>query len=132
MVSDRDQLAREVENLTKAIIAGGDIPALAAALRERDARLRTLDRRLSQRVEPLDKQALRAALELRRGDWRGLLRGPHVAQARQVLQACVELPMRVFNDPKPRWMTYTRGTGLLAGLVQTMASPTGFEPVFWP
>ena len=39
-----------------------------------------------------------------------------------------KLPMRVFNDPKPHWMTYTRGTGLLAGLVQTMAS---LMPASW-
>ena len=30
------------------------------------------------------------------------------------------------------WAASSNPTGLLTGLVQRMASPTGFEPVFWP
>src|SRR5207302_11333951 len=36
LVQEHQRLAREIENLTKGIASGGDIPALAIALQERD------------------------------------------------------------------------------------------------
>jgi hypothetical protein len=146
MRDERKRLAIEVTNLTTAIAAGGDIPVLVDQLKQRQRKLDTLDKQLAKPVERPDRATLRTALELRRGDWRGLLRGPHIAQARLILQHCIDLPIRVFNDPKPRWITTARESGLLVGLthvwngnsyvpagsVQSVASPTGFEPVFWP
>jgi hypothetical protein len=92
---------------------------------------------------------LRAALRLREGQWRDVLRSQHISQARQVLAHLVELPIRILNEPAPKWMTTSKPEGLLVGmgLVQSVASPagqedsypvqsvaslTGFEPVLPP
>ena len=55
----------------------------------------------------------------------GVLRGPHVEQARTVLQHLLDLPIRVMNEPKPKWMAAARPEGLAVGLVQSEASPRG-------
>jgi site-specific DNA recombinase len=147
LLAERSRLATEIANLTTGIAAGGNIPALAQALAERDTRLKTLDHRLAHPVVQLDREALKAALELRTADWRGVLRGPHIAQARVVLQHLLELPIRVvspspqyvdtpgvlYGDPRPaKWIAAARPEGLTVGLIQSVASPTGFEPVSWP
>ena len=99
LVLEQERLAREVENLTKGIAAGGDIPALATALEERVDRLRVLTERLARPTTLPDRDALRAALELRTADWRGILRGPHVAQARTVLQHLLDLRSGCSTSP---------------------------------
>jgi hypothetical protein len=157
LAEERSRLKSEIANLTKGIAAGGDIPALAEALSERDRSLKRIDATLAAPVAMLDRDALRAALELRRGEWRELLRGPHVQQGRLILQHLIELPIRVENEPIPKfmkrgdergqlkwkdgrwvnadeskWSAKTRPGGMLVGLIQNVASPTGFEPVFWP
>lgn len=114
----------EIGNLTAAIAAGGDIPSLAEALKARDRALRDIDAKLAAPVEMPDRDVLRAALELRTADWRGILRGPHVEQARLVLQHLLDLPIRgLFNEPKPKWVAAARPEGLAVGLVQSVASP---------
>ena len=71
-----------------------------------------------------------------------------MAQARLVLQHLIELPgIRIANQPVPKyitkgdtwvtdnigkWTAQTRPGGLLVKLVQSVASPAGFEPAFWP
>ena len=134
-LQERQRLATEITHLTSAIAQGGDIPALVKRLQERDRDLKSLDAKLAKPVvEPLDREVLRAALKLREGQWKDVLRGPHVAQARLVLQHLVELPMKIrFDyDKPPRWVTQTRPGGLLSGLIQSLASPPGFEPGFQP
>jgi hypothetical protein len=123
---ERRRLSLEITNLTSAIAQGGDIPSLSKALKERDKALQALDAQLRQPVVRQDREVLRAALELRTADWRQILRGPHVAQARLVLQHLVDLPIRVMNEPKPKWMAEAKPEGLAVGLVQLMASPPGF------
>lgn len=87
--------------------------------------MKALDVQLVKPVVMLDRDVLPAALELRREEWRDLLRGPHVAQARLILQHLIDLPIRIHNDPAPKWMTRTRPGGLLVRLVQSVASPAG-------
>jgi hypothetical protein len=80
-------------------------------------------------------------LELRGVEWRKVLRGPHIKQARLVLQHLTALPMVITNQPLPKhikkgdlrgsenvwkWSGSTRPGGLLVGVVQSMAFPTGF------
>jgi hypothetical protein len=121
--NERARLATEISNLTTAIAAGGDIPALAKALAERDKALKALDAKLAKPVVLPDREALKAALELRKGDWRGLLRGRHVAQARLILQHLIDLPIRISNEPVPdfikrgKWKAKTKPGGMLVGLV---------------
>ena len=113
---ERERLAREISNLTVAIATGGDIPALAKALSERDRALKAIDAKLARVVVLPDRDALKAALELRSADWRKVLRGPHVAQARIVLQHLLDLPIRIHNAPEPKWMASARPEGLATGL----------------
>ena len=66
-------------------------------------------------------------------DWQKLLRG-HVYQAQQVLRRLVK--GRLTFTPTSNGTYKFCGVGtvqpVLARVVQNMASPTGFEPVFWP
>jgi hypothetical protein len=92
-------------------------------------------------AEPADRETLRAALTLRERQWRDVLRSKHVAQARLVLQHLFDLPFRVWSvhDAPPhiqrmavergyvRCSAKTRNNGLLAGLVQSVASPPGID-----
>ena len=113
LVSERARLVTEIANLTAGIAAGGDIPALAKALSDRDKALKSIDAKLAKPVVLPDRDVLKAALEFRKGEWRDLLRGPHVAQGRLILQHLIELPIRIPNEPKPKWMARTRPGGLL-------------------
>jgi len=108
LVSERARLVAEIENLTKGIALGGDIPSLAKALTERDKALKSIDAKLAKPVVLPDRDVLKAALEFRKGEWRDVLRGRHVAQARLILQHLIDLPIRIPNAPAPKWMTKTR------------------------
>lgn len=116
-------------------------------LQARDRKLKDLDAKLAKPAVTPDRDVLRAALRLRGTEWRDVLRGPHLDQARVVLQHLINLPIKILNQPIPKyikrgdtrgtenigkWAANTRPGGLLVGLVQNVASPTGFEPVFWP
>jgi len=67
------------------VAAGGDIPALAHALRDRDKRVREIDTQLAPRETPNETE-LRAALEQRVREWRDVLRR-NPRQGRMVLEA---------------------------------------------
>jgi site-specific DNA recombinase len=131
--AERARVAREVENLTTAIAQADDeIPALVARLKARDKQLKRLDTRLAPQERP-DRETLRQALMQRVEDWRQILRDParHARQGRMVLQQLVG-EIEVEGTPKPHWLASPRPAGLLSGMVHCLASPTGFEPVFWP
>jgi hypothetical protein len=91
----------------------------------------------------LDRDVLRTALRLREGQWRDVLRSKHIAQARLVLQHLIDLPIKILNQPVPKyikkgdtrgtenigkWAATTRPERLLVGLVQNVASPRGTTP----
>jgi hypothetical protein len=132
---ERARVAAEITNLTGAIAAGGELASLVKALTERDQRLKQLDKQIAKPAEMPDREVLKAALELRTGQWRNVLRSRHVAQARLVLQHLIDLPIKVLNEPKPHyikkgdtrgiWRAQTRPGGLLVGLIQNVASPDG-------
>ena len=145
LTQERVSLAHEIGNLTAAVAQGGDLPALVKALTDRDQRLKAIDKQLAKPIEIPDREVLKAALELRTGQWRDVLRSQHISQARLVLQHLIELPILILNQPKPAyikkgdtrgteniWRASTRPGGLLAGLIQNVASPPGFEPGFQP
>ena len=53
---------------------------------------------------------------MRRADeWRQILRGQHMQQARMILQQLVELPLRVFNERQPKWLATGQPEGLGLG-----------------
>ena len=74
-----------------------------------------------------------------------MLRSKHIAQARLVLQHIMELPIKILNQPMPkhikkgdtrgtenmgRWAANTRPGGMLVGIVQSVASPTGLKDFY--
>jgi hypothetical protein len=85
--AERDNLERQLVNLTEAVKAGGDIPSLVTALKITNAQLVHVRRRLEPQ-EQNDRGQLRLALEQRVEEWRIILRA-NPAQARQVLHHLV-------------------------------------------
>jgi Integrase repeat unit len=142
----RDELAQleaEVTRLATAIAAGGDLPALVAAMQERERRraslraeLAALERQTSMRR---DVGTVARTLDIMRTaltDWQGMLR-QEPPEARRALRAL--LAGRLVFTPATGFYTF-EGPGtitpVLAGVVGACAkgvvAPTGFEPVFWP
>ncbi len=142
----RDRLTDEINRLVASIADGVPAKTLAPAIQERERERDRLNARLAlPRPERADRERLRAALEQRSAEWRRDLRAnPKVAMAlvRRILG-----PITLW-DPKDRhdwiptggsdsvnvtWKSKARVGELFDGLAdQQVASPTGFEPVFWP
>ena len=134
-----------LDRLTAAVAAGGDVPALVGAIKTQDARRGTLQARLTTMERPAVRfdrtleRRLRKAVE----EWRAVL-GRQVGQARQVVTKL--LAGRLTFVPERRnglngFRFQATGTvdKLIAGVVpgqlstlQTVVSPTGFEPVSQP
>jgi hypothetical protein len=82
---------------------------------------------------------LEGRLRAKLADWRSLLQR-NVSEARDVLRALLVGPLRFtpVADGRRRGYAFEGVIALdrlLAGVVELptkMASPTGFEPVFWP
>jgi AcrR family transcriptional regulator len=140
--AERDSVEGELSRLTGALAAGGSLPSVLAAIRERETRREAIVARLGalehvSRLPRLDRRTLRPYLQRRIEDWRAPLT-KHVAQARQLLRKV--LADRLTVTPEGGSDRYAAATGdatltkILAGIVfpKGMASPTGFEPVFWP
>jgi site-specific DNA recombinase len=94
--AEREDLERQMANLTTAVKAGGDIPALIAEIKSTNSRLADLRRRLEP-AEQHDREQLRAALEHRVEEWKVVLRA-HPAQARQVLHHLLGGPITLWPD----------------------------------
>ena len=128
-----------------AAIASGDAPdTLLAGIREREARRRHLVAELhAMEAGPAAlsmADAVRTEAQRLLGDWRGLLE-KHVGVSRQGLRKLLD---------RERFVFYVEGTGdaryyelgvtptldkffaAVPSLKKAVASPTGFEPVFWP
>jgi hypothetical protein len=132
--------------LTAAVAIGGDLPALVESLTASDRERRALESRLAalDRPVPTLDQALETRLRRAAEEWRGVL-GRQVGLARQIMTKL--LAGRVTFEPEDRHGLpgfRFRAVGTLAKLVtglvpgewigslRVLASPTGFEPVFWP
>jgi site-specific DNA recombinase len=136
---------REATHLTDAIAAGGASESLVAALRAREREHKAATVELTALAAGPAVRA--AAPEIRRealallDDWRGLL-GKHVTTTRQLLRKLLDRDSRfVFypvTDLGERWYelgvtpSLDRFLGAVPSLKKAVASPTGFEPVFWP
>ena len=134
-------LDRELVNLTGLAAAGGDVPALVAGLRERQARRDALVvERSSMRADDaprVDREGLRAALAAKLDDWRAVLAQP--GGERRVLETMLDGRI-VFTPAKNAhgFDAYHVRVPLALDrlfegeLPMDLASPTGFEPVSWP
>ncbi len=132
---------RELERLTAAITAGGELAPLVTALKARETRRQMLKRELASlgAVDDVDVHQLETEARRRLTEWRDLLQLDVVPKSRQMLKKLLAEPLRArpIEDGSMRgWELTGRGSfgKLLAGLLvaNTVASPTGFEPVFWP
>ena len=91
------------------------------------------------RVADVDLGSLEGRLRAKLADWRGLMHR-NVAEGRAVLRTLLIGPLRFTPVRDGRRVGYAFEGALaldrmLAGVVDlptVMASPTGFEPVFWP
>jgi hypothetical protein len=94
-------LSHEIERLVTAISAGGDRPALVAALQDRERRRQDVVERLpvaGQDAPPqLNEAQLRVELRHRLRDWRGLLMR-HVSEAREMLPEPITFTPFVDSD----------------------------------
>ena len=126
--------------LTQAIAEGGAITTLVQAIREHERRQRDLRGELANlerpRVVPLDVKQLQTTLLEKAQEWQALLR-KHAPIARQMIRKLIAGRIVFTPDLEARRYTFTvPGTlaNFFSGVVgpQALASPTGFEPVFWP
>jgi site-specific DNA recombinase len=133
------KIEAEITNLTTAIAtAAGPLPALVAALQEREAERARLTADLRQcdlleQARTLDVRQIEAELNGRLMDWRGLLRA-NVQQARQVLRKLMVGRLAVTPNQDRNEFRIT-GTGLIEPLLEhtlsvpkALVTPAGFEP----
>jgi hypothetical protein len=133
-----EAVEREQARLTEAIAAGADVPVLVARLRATETKRRELQAAVegARRTTPQPawrdiERRIRQSLT----DWRSLLSGD-VAQARQGFRQLLTTPILFtpFVARGRRGIRFEGRIGLAAVLggevVTTLASPTGFEPVF--
>lgn len=135
--ADIARLDDELARLAEAIAAGGDAPALLAALRTRQAERGRLIVRLPSPQErlDLDPSAVTADLRERLSEWRSVLH-EHPAQARGLLKQLIVGRLTMTPHREGGFYEF-RGTGTLLPLItgvvpQSVASLTGFEPVLPP
>jgi site-specific DNA recombinase len=126
--------------LTQAVAEGGVVATLVQAIRDQERRRQALQAELRDlerpRLVPLNLTQLKARLREKSEEWQALLR-KHAPIARQIVRKLVEGRIVFTPDREARRYTFeVPGTvaAFFSGIVcpQAMASPTGFEPVFWP
>jgi site-specific DNA recombinase len=138
--AERKRVSGQIDNLVKSVAQGMPADVIAPVVRDYQQQLAKLDGELRRPRAPRpDLAKLRAALEQRAADWRETLRG-EPAVARVLLRRLVG-PFEM-ADPNvvpaefSEWvssLTPALLDDLLQGqIVQLVASPTGFETVFWP
>ena len=139
--ADLDGVTGELQRLTSAIAAGGDVPTLVAAIREREARRTRVMAQLAAMTQAR-AHAVKAPAEVegqlrkRLKDWRQLL-GRETAWTRQILQKLLvdKIVCRpvVHEGEEAYEITARFHLGrFFEGIIcpSGLASPTGFEPVF--
>ncbi len=88
--AQRDEVSAKIKRLTAVVQAtDGDIPEVMDALQARKAERDAIERRLVALAEPIDRAALRAALEQRSADWHQRLRSDYPDEARYVVQQLI-------------------------------------------
>jgi DNA invertase Pin-like site-specific DNA recombinase len=132
---------KDLERLTAAVTAGGDIPTLIDALKAREAERAALQQQLREREQiaalvRVDVKKIERELTAKLDDWKALLRR-QVPQARQVLKKLLCGPIRFSpqRDEKQWFYDFSATIAIgpmLAGTVFAMsvASPAGF-PLLW-
>ena len=121
---------RELERLVEAIAAGDAPSAVLAGIKAREARLAAARAELAACAAVPMTEVSRWELAQEVLEWRELLRGSR-EQGRQVIAKLLDGDWLVFEPTADGYRI--RGLANLNRLViLKVASPTGFEPVFWP
>jgi hypothetical protein len=130
------QLEAELERLTAAVAAGGELPTLLAALKEREGQRAECRRQLEtlgHGVRPLDLKRVERQIRERLRDATRLLErqvGPARGVLRELLAVMIAFTPHIAAER--RWYEFAGQLslgGLLAGEVpQAMVTPAGFEP----
>ena len=144
LVRQVEQARAECDRLADAIQRGGPIDVLIDRLSAAQARRLELEAELTAQrtiVAPIVAGDLERRLRNKLADWRGLLTR-NVETGREVLRALLVGPLRFTPIVEARRRAYAFEGAialqkLVAGVIELptltrVASPTGFEPVFWP
>jgi site-specific DNA recombinase len=136
LTAERERLRGEVENLVGSIAAGVPAETIAPGIRARELEISRLEARLrAPRPEAPRIDELRTALLQRAEDWRQTLRS-EPSMARVLIRRLIGPLVLHDESQRPDFIEAVADvrTGLLDGLAphNMLASPTGFEPVFWP
>jgi site-specific DNA recombinase len=135
MRSSLQRVDREVDRLTEAIAAGGQLSPLLEALKVRQARRETLAASLTAR-EAFDgrrftRTSIEAQVRVRVADWRAKLTAS-VADTRQLLREVLAGPLRFTPDARTYRFEGDAAIGRLltgmVGLATFVVRPGGFEP----
>src|SRR5881296_3931073 len=135
------RLDGELSRLTAAVASGGDLPALLAALKERQASRERCERALIEldataRIGQHELSRLEREIRHRLADWRAMLRR-EVPQAREILRNLIV--GRIAFRPRPETSVYEfSGRGsfgrLLAGTTSAVSvvTPAGSDRIWTP
>jgi hypothetical protein len=115
---------------------------VVGAIREREARRQALAAELvslrqDEATAPANLRVILPEVRRRLTDWQGLL-GQETTQARKMLRALLEGRIVFTPNVEERSCVFQASGNyeeLFRGLIslpKALASPTGFEPVFWP
>src|SRR5881296_4429456 len=138
ILGEMRRLDGELSRLTAAVASGGDLPALLAAVKERQAQRERSERALIEldataRIGRHEIPRLEREIRSRLADWRAMLRR-EVPEAREILRSLVV--GRVAFTPRPETRLYEfSGRGslgrLLAGTTCSVSvvTPAGFATV---
>jgi len=139
ILAEIHRLDSELARLTAAIASGGDLPALLAAVKERQDRRERWERMLIEldamsRIGRSELSCLEREIRHRLADWRAMLRR-EVPEARELLRNLIV--GRIAFTPRPETRVYEfSGRGsfgrVLAGTTSpvSVVTPAGFEPAF--
>jgi site-specific DNA recombinase len=137
--SELSGIEREIARLTNAVAAGGELAPLLEALKGRQRRHDELTTAIAAResfqLRRFDRKAIEAKINDYVKGWRALLT-KRVEDGRQLLREVLAGPLRFTPEGKTYRFEGEAAIGRMlagiAGVAPFLASPTGFEPVFWP
>ena len=132
---------REIARLVEALAYGGEMESVVAALKARQGHQQELRETITaaSTIRPrLDRNAVERQVRKRLTQWRALL-AADTQEGRQLFREVLAGPIG-FTPEKGITLVYRFEGEVqvghlfagIAGLAPFMASPTGFEPVFWP
>jgi site-specific DNA recombinase len=134
--ADLRTLDQKIAHLTAAVENGAALAPLVSKLQarqtEREALLAAIAAAEASGQMKVDRQVITRKVLAQVATWRALV----ATNGRQLLREVLDGPLRFEREGKTYRFAGNVTTGrLIAGLIgipPLMASPTGFEPVFWP